>query len=384
MKKLFAALSAALLSLSFTVALPVRAESLPLLCKSAYLMDYDSGTVMYEKNAREHLPIASMCKIMTLTLCFEAADRGELQLDEMVPVSARAASMGGSQVYLDANESYQASELIKSIIVCSANDSCVAMAERLAGSESVFVDRMNERAKELGARDTLFSNCTGLPKPTQYSCAHDVALMLQELERHEGYFTFCQIRNEQFHHPSGRVTDITNTNKLLRSYEGCDSGKTGFTNEAGFCLAASAKRGNMRVISVCIGADNSINRFNAVSDMFDYAFANYTNRVLVDCTQPLSDRVAVRGGKQPSISVLPERNAYLFGKKGASEEIVQEIVLESNVRAPLQKGDRLGELVLYKDNVEFDSVPLIAGEDVARSTYWDAIEKTAEGWPIVA
>lgn len=384
MKRFFAAISAALLSLCFTNVLPAHAEELPISCKSAYLIDYDSGTVMYEKNPTEHLPIASMCKIMTLVLCFDAVDAGNLDLNEQVPVSERASGMGGSQVYLDANVTYSASDLIKSIIVCSANDSSVAMAERLAGSEDLFVERMNERAKELGAENTQFSNCTGLPKPTQYSCAKDVSMMLRELLSHEEYYEFCSIRNEQFRHPSGRLTDITNTNKLLRNYEGCDSGKTGFTNEAGFCLAASAKRGNMRVISVSIGSDTSIARFDSVRTMFDYAFANYTNRVLVDCEEPLSERVEVRGGKETSVAVKPERNAYLFGKKGTSEDVVQEIVLEERMRAPITAGDTVGKLILYKDNVEFDCVPLVAAENVDRSTYWDELKNTADGWALGA
>ncbi|MBQ9729564.1 MAG: D-alanyl-D-alanine carboxypeptidase, partial [Clostridia bacterium] len=207
--------------------------------KGAYVMESSSGTEIYSKDAEKRLPIASMCKIMTLLLCFDDINAGRLSLEESVIASERAASMGGSQVYLDANGEYKVQELLKSIVVCSANDSCVAMAERVCGSESAFVDKMNEKAANLGMNNTLFSNCTGLPKDPQYSCAKDVAKMLSELVKNKEYLTYSRIWMEDFTHPSGRVTGMTNTNTLVRFYEGCDGGKTGFTSQAGFCLAAT-------------------------------------------------------------------------------------------------------------------------------------------------
>ena len=248
--------------------------------KSAYLMDFGTQTVMYSYNETARLPIASMCKIMTLLLSFDSIKAGALDMDEEICVSERAASMGGSQVFLEANGKYTARNLIKSIVVCSANDSCVAMAERIAGSESLFVDKMNEKAKEIGAHNTLFANCTGLPKEPQYSCAKDVAIMLKNLLEHEEYYEFSKVWMDKFEHPEGRYTEITNTNKLVRFYDGCDGGKTGFTNEAGFCLAATAHRNGMRVISVVIGEENSANRFEDIRTMFDYAFANYVNETV--------------------------------------------------------------------------------------------------------
>ena len=238
-------------------------------------MDETSGVQLYAKNDETRLPIASMCKIMTLLLAFEAVDCGELTYEEEITVSERAAGMGGSQVFLGAGLSYRTDELLKSIAVCSANDSCVAIAERIAGSEGAFCAEMNERAKELGAENTLFANCTGLPKEPQYSCAKDVALMLRALHKYEKYHEYSHIWLEDFVHPDGRTTQMTNTNKLIRSYQGCAGGKTGFTNEAGFCLAAAAQRGETQVISVVVGADSSQNRFSAVSSLFDYAFDNF-------------------------------------------------------------------------------------------------------------
>ncbi|MDE7086859.1 MAG: D-alanyl-D-alanine carboxypeptidase, partial [Clostridia bacterium] len=204
-------------------------------CKSAYLCDYNSGECIYKENETARMPIASVCKVMTLTLCFDAIEQGKLKLDDKITVSERASGMGGSQVFLQTGLSYQLSDLIKSIIVCSANDSCVAVSETISGSEESFVAQMNKRAEELGCTNTLFANCTGLPKETQYSCAKDVAVMFSNLIKNEEYFNYSKIWLEDFQHPDNRTTSITNTNKLIRKFSACDGGKTGFTNQAGFC-----------------------------------------------------------------------------------------------------------------------------------------------------
>ncbi|MBQ8685113.1 MAG: D-alanyl-D-alanine carboxypeptidase [Clostridia bacterium] len=355
------------------------AVNLQLRAKSSYLMDYGTGTQIYAQNETAHLPIASMCKIMTLILCFDAVDAGTLDLDETVCISERAASMGGSQVFLEANASYPVKELIKSIVVCSANDSCVAMAERLAGSEDVFIDQMNERARSLGATDTLFANCTGLPKDPQYSCAKDVALMLRELLRHEEYYEFGKVWMDKFQHPEGRYTEITNTNKLVRFYDGCDGGKTGFTNQAGFCLAATAKRKDMRVISVVIGEESSANRFEDVRTMFDYAFANYSVSPIVEANIPMEQTACVNGGKAKTVAVYPVRSSYAFTKRGEKANITIEPVL-TELRAPVEKGQAAGEIVVYKDNVEIDRVALVTQDAVAKATFWDRLKDVAKNW----
>ena len=353
---------------------------LQLNAKAAYMMDWSSGTEIYANNAIEQLPIASMCKIMTLILCFDAVESGNLDLDEEITVSERAASMGGSQVFLEANAKYPARELIKSIIVCSANDSCVAMAERIAGSESLFTDKMNARAKELGAANTLFANCTGLPKEPQYSCAHDVAKMLAELVSHEEYFSFSKIWTDKFQHPQGRYTEISNTNRLVRFYDGCDGGKTGFTNQAGFCLAATAKRGGMRIISVVIGEDTSDHRFGDIRTMFDYAFATYTLKTVVDDNNPLSETIEVSGGKSKNISVRPERSSHIFSKRGDTENVTIEVQLKNRVKAPVKAGDKVGEIIVYKDNLEIDRVAVVANESAAAAGFLDHLRSVAHGW----
>ncbi len=357
----------------------IKAESLQIRAKSSYLMDYGTKTVMHAENERERLPIASMCKIMTLLLSFEATDRGDLTFDEELCISEKAASMGGSQVFLEANAKYPVKELIKSIVVCSANDSCVAIAERLAGSEELFVEKMNAKAKELGATDTLFSNCTGLPKEPQYSCAKDVALMLKSLLSHKEYFEFGKVWMDKFNHPEGRYTEISNTNKLVRFYDGCDGGKTGYTNDAGFCLAGTAMRGDMRVISVVIGAESSANRFEDTRKMFDYAFANYTQKVVVEGSVPLEEKLSVSGGKKDAIAVVPERTARAFCKRGDNMDITIEKRFDK-VKAPVNEGDKVGELVIYKEGIEADRVSILAHEGVQKANFFDYFKKIGKGW----
>ena len=354
-------------------------ENLQIRAKSAYLTEYGTGKVMYAKNETAHLPIASMCKIMTLILCFDAIDEGVLSLDDTITVSERAASMGGSQVFLEANAQYVVKELMKSIVVCSANDSCVAMAEKIAGSENLFVERMNERAKGLGATETLFANCTGLPKEPQYSCARDVGIMLKELLKHEEYYEFGKVWLDKFQHPQGRFTEITNTNKLVRFYDGCDGGKTGFTNQAGFCLGATAKRGDMRVISVVIGEESSQNRFDDTREMFDYAFANYSLTPLVKAGEPITEFAKIVGGKQTQVCVSPERTAYAFAKRGEKPNVTTEIRLEK-CKAPVKKGEKVGELIVYTDNVESDRIPLLSQADVGKANLWDKLQDVAQDW----
>ncbi len=359
-------------SVAVKTAIEVRA-------KSAFACDYSTGEVIYSKNEIARLPIASMCKIMTLILCFDGLAQGKCTLEEEITVSERAASMGGSQVFLEGNAKYPIKELIKSIVVCSANDSCVAMAEYLAGSEELFVQKMNERAKQLGAENTLFANCTGLPKEPQYSCAKDVAIMLKELLKHKEYYEFGGVWMDKFMHPKGRYTEITNTNKLIRFYDGCDGGKTGFTNQAGFCLAATAKRKDMRIISVVIGAENSKNRFDDTKMLFDYAFANYQATPIVKQDVPLETEAAVLGGRQKTVAVLPQRSVFDFTKKGEKGNVHIEVETKP-LRAPIAEKQVVGELIVYKDNVEMDRVPLVAASAVEKNRWFDSFKDAANAW----
>ena len=349
--------------------------------KAAYLVDYGSGEVIYAKNETERLPIASMTKLMLLNLCFDKLDEGEFAMTDDVTVSAKASGMGGSQVFLDANKPYKASELIKSIIVASANDASVAMAERLYGSESACVDEMNARAKEWGLDDTLFSNCTGLPKPTQYSCAKDVAKMLSEVVKHDEYFEYSKIWTDEIDH-GGRKTEITNTNKLVRFYEGCDGGKTGYTAESGFCLAGTAKRGNMRLIAVVIKGESSKSRFADVSSAFNYGFDNYSSKAALDDEKELSVTAKVEKGIKKDVKIIPENDVYVFSKKNEKQDIVIDFEPYNKIKAPIKKGDKVGCLIVYKNGVETGRTNALAAETVNKKTYFDYVRDVARSWTI--
>ena len=350
-------------------------------CKSAYLMDSNSGECIYKQNECERLPIASMCKVMTLTLVMDAIDGGKLALDDMITASENAAGMGGSQVFLASGCQYSVDQLIKSVVVCSANDSCVALAETVSGSEDAFVASMNKKAAELGCNDTLFANCTGLPKPTQYSCAKDVAVMFSNLLKHEGYFKYSKIWLEDFVHPDERVTSMTNTNKLLRKYKLCDGGKTGFTNEAGFCFTATAQKDNLRLISAVLGADSSDHRFDSTVNMFNYGFANFKNKIILDKDMPLKDEFAVSGGKKQSFAVNPEKNCYVFTANDKDPEISYNVI-PSPVKAPVVKGQNVGVIEIYKDGVLYETVNAVSAEDVKKAGFGDNFRNISSEWAI--
>ena len=347
--------------------------------KSSILIDADSQTVLYSKNEYQRLPIASMTKIMLLNLCFENVTNGTLNLDEEITISKNASGMGGSQVFLEENQKYKVSELIKSIIVASANDASVAMAERLYGSEANCVDEMNANCRLWGLKDTLFSNCTGLPKPTQYSSAYDVSIMLAKLIKHNEYFKYSKIWTDEISHAEGRVTSITNTNKLVKFYDGCDGGKTGYTSESGFCLGATAKRGNLRLISVVINANDSKTRFADVSNLFNYGFENYTSKLVVDSKKPLNIKVTVERVNQKEIEILPKDDVYILSKRDDKSKITIDFS-PFKIKAPLKKGDEVGELKVFKDGVEYKSVTVITNCDVDKKAYFDYIKDIAINW----
>lgn len=354
-------------------------SSLVSNCKSAYLMDYGSGECIYKENETARMPIASVCKVMTLTVVFDAVRAGELNLTDTITVSENAAGMGGSQVFLDKGCEYTVDNLIKSIIVCSANDSCVALSETVAGGEEAFVAKMNKKATELGCTDTLFANCTGLPRETQYSCAKDVAVMFSNLIKNEEYFSYSKIWLEDFRHPDNRTTSMTNTNKLIRRYSFCDGGKTGFTNDAGFCLASTAKKNDLRLIGVVLGASSSDDRFNSTVNMFEYGFANFKNKVVLDKDVTLNDEFEVRGGKKDSVAVRPERNSYVFSAVDKNPEITHNVIAYE-VKAPVAPDTVVGKIEVYKDGVLADTVNVVAAEAVERASFGDYFIKVADGW----
>lgn len=379
LKNLLVVLAVALFSVCAAVSAvfvpTARAEGFSAEGRSAYLVDAATFTPLYAKNENERLPIASMVKIMTVLLTLEAVDRGELSLDEKVPVSENAASMGGSQVFLDAGTEHRAGDLLKSVIVASANDSCVALAERVSGSVEGFVSDMNARAAELGMKDTRFANCTGLPAAESFSTAHDVALMFREVIRHPVYFEDAGVWLEDYVHPDGRTTVMTNTNKLVKFYNGCDGGKTGFTSEAKFCLAATAARDGMRVIAVVAGADSSKSRFNAVSSMFNHAFGSFKAEKLLGAGELASQRVKVAGGKERSVGVTVSEDIVRLAPRSDKAAAELRLELPDKVKAPVRKGDVVGKGYLVVDGTAVREFDLVAADDVARASIWDLFRR---------
>ena len=263
--------------------------------KSAVLIEKNSNEILFENNCHEKLPIASVTKLMTILLTMEKIGSNEISLDDKVMVSATASGMGGSQVFLDYEEEYYLKDLLKSVIIASANDSSVAIAEHIAGSENNFVKMMNERAKELNLLDTNYVNCTGLPSPDGYSSAYDQAIVLKHVLDFDLYHEYSSIWMEDFVHPSGRTTQMANTNKLSRFYEGCMGGKTGSTNQAKYCLAVGASRNDVELISVVLGAEDSKGRFKLSSDLLNYGFENFETKTLFDNSMLKDKMIKIKG-----------------------------------------------------------------------------------------
>ena len=354
-------------------------SSVDITSKSACLVDFDSGDVLYEKDATTHLPVASMVKMMTILLTLEEYEKGNLSDETMISTTENASSMGGSQVFIDPYVEYTAKDMLKSVIMASANDASVALAEHISGSEENFVVKMNERAKELGMNDTNYVNCTGLPAPEQYSCAKDSACVLKEVAKFDKYHEFSTIWMDELVHPSGRKTELVNTNRLVRYYEGCDGGKTGSTNEAGCCLTATAKRNNMRLISVVIGAKNSQTRFNECSKLFNYGFANFESRKILDCQKAI-EILPVGKGKINEVEIFSAEDFAVTTRKGQESDIEVTYSLPEKVSAPTKSGQVIGKAILSKDGNLIKEIDVIVKTDIDKLSFKDCLDRVASAW----
>ena len=368
MKRLVLVLTALALLLGMV---PVGAKAAPLEVagKSTLLMDVATGKVLYENNAHEALAPASVTKVMTMLLIMEAIDSVRIGWDDMVTTSEAAAAKGGSQVFLKVGERMKVSDMVKSIAVSSANDCACAMAEHIAGSESAFVDQMNARAKELGMNDTHFVNCTGLddsPEAQSHkTSAYDIALMSRELMKNhpdiKKYTTIWMdtVRDGAF--------GLSNTNKLVRFYQGATGLKTGFTSGAGYCLSASAERDGMELIAVVMGCETSKERFAACKSMLDYGFANYA---VVMPQIPEATEIPVKLGVRDTVVAVPSDATAILIDKSQKNMIVYRTELEEAVAAPVSMGQRLGTLSVMVGDQTLARIPLVAEEAVEKLTFW--------------
>lgn len=347
--------------------------------KSAILIDFDSGNVLFEQNADEKVQVASIVKLMTTLLTFEEIDAGRLTLNEKLTTTENASGMGGSQVFIDPYVDYTIDEMLKSVIVASANDASVALAEKISGTEEAFVKKMNQRAKELGLTNTIYANASGLPEPGQHSTARDVAKLTKIVMSHKRYFDYSTIWMDKLVHPSGRETDVVNTNKLIRYFNGCDGGKTGSTDEAGYCLSATAKRGNMRLIGVVLGAKSANERFNETSKLLNFGFANFENKQLVSCENPLTNAEILKS-KTKEAPVYASENFFVVSRKGEKSNYEMSIELNDKIKAPLASNNVVGTLKISKDGVIIKEINLVVLQNINAITYGESIKEIISRW----
>ena len=348
----------------------VRAAGPEVAAKSAVLMDVETGTVLSEQNAHEPLAPASVTKVMTMLLIMEAIDSGKIRWEDTVTASEAAASKGGSQVYLKVGETMTVSDMVKSIAVSSANDCACAMAEHLAGSEAAFVEQMNTKAKELGMNDTNCVNCTGLDDDPQAAShrtsAYDIALMSRELlKNHPDIKKYTTIWMDTVR---GGAFGLSNTNKMVRFYDGCTGLKTGFTSGAGYCLSASAQREGLELVAVVMGSETSKDRFAACKSLLDYGFANFS---LYTPALQEGASVPVKLGTAESVAAVPGGSTALLVDKAQRNSITAEIELEESVTAPVSRGQRLGTLTVKAGDQVISRVPLVAEREVVRLNILD-------------
>ena len=358
----------------FVPALPVSAEApLELSAKSALLMESSTGKVLFEKASHEALPPASVTKIMTMLLVMEALDCGQYTLDDMVPVSAFAASMGGSQVFLEENEQMSVHDMLKAVAVASGNDAAVALAEFTAGSHQGFVDKMNQRAKELGMNDTNFINCNGLDEAGHVTSANDIALMSREIMRHPKIFEYTTIWMDSLRDGS---FGLVNTNKLVRFYQGATGLKTGSTSVAGFCISATAKRDNMDLIAVVMGAPTSKERFADATKMLDYGFANYgicSSLVKDDELAPIT----VKKGIEDTVEIGLAEGFSLLMEKSKIANMEKTISLPDHIEAPIHKDRKVGYVEFFSEGKSVGKCDIVAKKDIKAENPWGMMKRIA-------
>ncbi len=363
-----------LMIMFFGFLLKVRASELALTSKSAILIEASTGQVLYEKNSDEALPPASMTKIMSMLLIMEAIDNGSLKMDDEVVISERASSMGGSQLFLQTNEVYLVKELLKGIAVASGNDAVVAMSEKIAGSVENFVSMMNEKAKSLGLTNTVFKNPHGLDEEGHKSSARDMAIMARELLKHEDILQFTSIYEDYLKKNDGSSIWLVNTNKLVRFYSGLDGLKTGFTKEAGYCLTATAKKGDLRLISVVMNEPSSDERSSDTASLLNYGFNTTVLYKAFDKNTSLGAK-RVEFGKKDAVNLsLKDDYVKVLSKNDDKPSYSFEILVDK-LKAPLKKGDVVGKANVIDNGKVVDTVDVTVLEDVLKANLWDLFNK---------
>lgn len=355
---------------------PATTADFDVPCAAAILVDEDSGTVLYEKNADARRPIASITKVMTLLLTFEALETGKISLDDFVPVSEHAYHMGGSQIWLEPGEEMTLNDMLKAICISSANDAAVAVAEYVGGSEPAFAEMMNARAAELGMTNTHFVNACGLDEPEHLSTARDVAAMSREmLLHHTEVRDYCSIWMDTLR---GGATQLVNTNKLLKSYSGITGLKTGTTGKAGVCISASAERDGLRLIAVVLGAASGKERFQSASTLLDYGFSHFESAAAeLPADAPLS--LPVERGTAESVALTYTAPERCLMPKGESSTLQVALDLPQKLAAPIRAGETVGTVKISNGSAELASYPVTAAQDVDALSFTYCLHRLAEG-----
>ncbi len=367
MKKLICIIIAASLFSASAFAAPAPPE---IVAPCGVLMEKETGEILYQKNAHTAMAPASVTKVMTLLLVMEALDAGKISMDDMVTVSPNAASMGGSQVYLEPGEQMSMDDMLKATVIASGNDAATALAEHVAGSAEGFVSLMNERAKELGMNDTVFKNCTGLDVDGHVTSAYDIALMSRALIAHDEIKKYTTVWMDSLRNGAFQ---LANTNKLIRSYNGITGLKTGFTSTAKYCLSATAERDGMELIAAVMGVPTSPERFASAASLLDYGFANYT---LYDSTKNIAiEPMRVLSGKKTSVPAKLDGSKNLLIEKTEASKIECTVIMPDDVKAPVEKGQKIGEIKVTNGDKELTSIPIVAEESVDKLTVTDIFWK---------
>nr|WP_281250295.1 D-alanyl-D-alanine carboxypeptidase family protein [Virgibacillus proomii] len=352
------------------------AKSLTVDAKSAILIERDTGKILFNKNEHEKLSPASMTKIMTLLLIMEALEEGKLKLDEKLRISERAASMGGSQIFLEAGEEMSVEDLLKGIAVASGNDASVALAERIAGSEQAFVKKMNEKAKELQLKNTKFQNSTGLPADDHYSTAYDMAIMSKELLKHESVTTYTSIYEDYLRKGKENEFWLVNTNRLVKFYPGVDGLKTGYTSEAKYCLTATAEKDDMRVIAVVMGADSTKERNAQISQMLDYAFNHFQTKKLFKKGDKITELNLLKAENKITDVVASESISTLYRRGESTDKITTDIRLVKDLNLPVKRGEKVGELIVKNGDTILSKSALTVEEPIQQASFLTLWKRT--------
>ena len=355
-------------------------EESPSQAKSYIMIDAGSGKVLKENNADEQLSCASVIKTMSLLIILEALDTGRISLADTVTISEHASSMGGTQVFLGCEyTTHKVEDLLKAVVICSANDATVALAEKVGGSEADFAEMMNKKAQTMGL-GAHFVNATGLDAEGQTMSARDVAMVCRALVKYDTFYTWSGIWMDYYIHPDGRETEMVNANRLVRYYDGCDGICTGSSNDAGYCLAATVKRSGGRFIYVSLGVPNSATRFEEATNAFDYAFAGFTAKTIVREGQQLAKNLEVAGGTKALVNVYAAEEFSALIEKGMEDKIEKELVLLEEVTAPLSAGDSVGYLRILLDGEEIGRIDAVVKQDVGELNYASALKKILMWW----